>query len=248
MRIYTTLTTILITLISITAHAEIRTWTDAFGNKIQAELIENMHGNITLLTDSGKEVHVKISDLSAKDQKFVLKNSPPKIDIQISESTDRKNKGFAFENPDNSSDDRDVQVQTSTAEYKITLKRSGTIPYDKPIHAEFYLIGFKKGVEEFVLLDKTVTRVDFAREDPADRFIFNSDPVTVKNLQGGKDKGTELFGHLVVLVDENNRVFNVKGSRSKIEEHTARIRKRDEGYSIKKADLQSADNRLKQDG
>ena len=243
MRTLTPLLT-LASIVALTAPAEMRTWTDVYGRTIGAELIENMNGDITLLMESGKEAHIKISGLSAADQKYVLKNSPPKIDIQISESTDRQNQGFSFENPNDSSADRDVQVQTSTTEYKITLKKSGTIPYDKPMHAEFYLIGFKKESEEFVLLDKTVERFSFGKEDD-NKFVFNSDPVTVQNLQGGKEKGTELFGYLVVLVDENNHVFNTKGSRAKIVEHTARIRKRDEGFSIKKADLESADNRVK---
>ncbi|VGO17346.1 hypothetical protein PDESU_05942 [Pontiella desulfatans] len=231
-------------LVPSSALAEMRTWTDSFGRKIQAEMIENMNGNITLLMDGGKEVQVSISSLSADDQKFVLVNSPPKIDIQVAQATDRKNQGFSFADANNSANDRDVQVQTSSTEYKITLKRSGTIPYHKPIHAEFYLIGFDKEEQAFVLLDKTVTRVDFNQEASKGTFVFNSDNVTVRNLQGGREKGTELYGNLVVLVDDQNRVFNIKGSRSKIEEHTARIRKRKEGDSVKKADLESADNRL----
>lgn len=227
------------------AHAELRTWTDVRGRKIEAEMIENMNGNITLRMESGKEAHVKISGLSADDQKYVLVNTPPKIDIQISEATNRKNQGFSFENESDSSADTDVQVQTSSTEYKITLKRSGTIPYDKPIHAEFYLIGFNKEEREYVLLDKTVTLVDFTAEDPKDRYVFNSDNVTVKNLQGGRDKGTELYGHLVVLVDDHNRVFNIKGSRSLIVEHAATIRTRDEGYSVKETEVLSADNRIR---
>ena len=235
--------TALIALLTVSAHGEFRTWTDAYGRKIQAELVENMNGNITLLMESGKETHIKISHLSAADQKYVLKNSPPKIEIDISEKTDRENMGFSVPDPDDSDDDIDLQVQTSTTEYKITLKKSGTIPYDKPIHAEFYLIGFRKETQEFVLLDKTVTLVDFNREDSKNEFEFLSDPVTTKNLQGGAEKGTELFGHLVVLVDEKNRVFALKGSRSKIEEHAAQIRTRDEGYTVKRTE--SADNRIK---
>ena len=241
----TIITVSLALLITTFAQAEMRTWTDSFGRKIQADMVENMNGNITLLMESGKETQINISKLSAADQKYILKNSPPKINIQVSKATDRQNQGFTFEDENDSSNDRDVQVQTTSTEYKVTLKRSGTIPYDKPIYAEFYLIGFDKEGLAFILLDKTVSRVDFNQDGSKDKFTFNSDNVTVKNLQGGRDKGTELFGHLVVLVDENNRVFSVKGSRSKIEEHTARLRKRKEGDSVKQADLQSADNRMK---
>lgn len=235
----------LTSLIALATQADMRTWTDVRGNKIQAELVENMNGNLTLMMEDGKEVQVKISGLSSGDQKYVLVNTPPKIDIQVSQATDRKNQGFSFENPHDSSYDRDVQVQTQATQYKITLKRSGTIPYNKPIYAEFYLIGFNKGERAYVLLDKTVTKVDFGKEGSNDRFVFNSDAVTVKNLQGGRDLGMSIYGHLVVLVDDQNRVFNSKGSRSKLVEHEAKIRTRPEGFSIKETEVQSADNRLK---
>lgn len=226
--------------------AEMRTWTDSFGRKIQAELVENMNGNLTLRMESGKETHVKISSLSAADQKFVLVNSPPKIDIQVSKATDRKNEGFSFVDANDSSIEHDEQIQTESTQYKITLKRSGTIPYGKPIYAEFYLIGYIKEDMAYTLLDKTVVPVDFEQEGSKGKFVFNSDPVTVRNLQGGgHEKGTELYGNLVVLVDDQNRVFNMRGSRSKIEEHAATIRKRDEGYTVTETDLKSADNRMK---
>lgn len=246
MQAITTGTTLLLTaIITFSAHAEMRTWTDLRGNTIQAEMLENMHGNVTLQMESGKETHIKISNLSADDQKYVIKNSPPKIDIQVSELTERENQGFSVPDRDDVSNERQLQIQTTFVEYKIKLNKSNSIPYDKPIHAEFYLIGFKKETEEYVLLDKTVALVDFNRDDSKNKFEFISDNVTVKNLQGGQEKGTELFGHLVVLVDDNNRVFAIDGSRGKIEEHAARIRKRKEGDSVKKADLASADNRLK---
>jgi hypothetical protein len=231
--------------VCLAAEAELRTWIDINGHKVTAELIENMHGNVTLRTEKEKEIHISISGLSAADQKYVLKNSPPKIDIRVSEVTNRKNKGFSFENPNNSSNDRDVQVQTTSSHYKVTLEKSGSRPYNRSIQAELYIIGFKKLTEEFVLLSKTVEDVDFNQEDSENKFVFNSNTITTRNLQGGVDAGTEYFGYLVVLVDEKNHVFDVKGSRSKIEEHTATLRKRKSGDAVKKSDLASADNRTK---
>jgi len=233
----------LLTFFSLMARAELRTWTDINGHKIEAELIENMHGNVTLQRENGKETHISISGLSATDQKYVLKNTPPKIDIRVSEVTNRKNKGFSFENSSNSSYDRDVQVQTTSSHYKVTLGKSGSRPYDRPIQAELYIIGFKKQTEEFILLSKTIVDVDFNQEGSKNKFVFTSDTITTRNLQGGKDAGTEYFGSLAVLIDEKNRVFDMKGSRSKIEEHTATLRKRKTGDAVKKSDLASADNR-----
>ena len=239
-----TLTTLAL-LVSLQATAELRTWTDSRGNTIEAELIENMHGEITLQKVDGKESHIDISDLSANDQKYVLKNSPPKIDISVSAVTDRKNKGFSFEDPNDSNYDRDVQVQTSTTFYKATLKRSGSIPYDRPIQAELYVIGFKKQAEEFVVLSKTIKTFTFGQGEVEDEFVFTSDPITTKNLQGGREKGIEYHGNLLVLVDDKGHVFSAKGSRSKMEEHAAFIRKQSAGATVKKTDLASAINQSK---
>lgn len=233
--------TVLSFVFSTQASAELRTWTDSRGNTIDAELLENMHGQITLLRENGKEAHISISDLSATDQKYILKNSPPKIDISVSEITARKNKGFSLEDANDSSYDRDVQIQTTDSHYKVTLKRSGTIPYDKPIQAELYVFGYKKQTEEFVLLDKTIKKFTF-NEETKDKFIFESDQITTRDLQGGRDAGIEYHGNLVVLVDNKGRVFNQQGSRSRMQEHTAFIRKLKKGATATKEDVRSAEN------
>jgi len=217
-----------------------RTWTDVRGNTIEAELVENMHGQVTLLRANGNEAQISISSLSADDQKFVLVNSPPKIDIKVNAITSRQNKGFS---PDSANDnDRDFQIQTTHSQYKVTLKRSGTIPYKKPIQAELYVIGYKKQAQEYVILSKTVKKFTYGEGDKADEFVFESNPVTTKTLQGQRDGGTVYHGNLVALVDDQGHVFDVKGSRSKMEEHAAFIRKQNAGFSITKEDLISAIN------
>ena len=231
------------TLLCAAAQAELRTWTDSRGNKIEAELLENMNGEVTLLREDGREAHISISNLSANDQKYGLVNRPPKIDIQVSEVTSRKNKGFTFEAED-SDYDRDVQVQTSSSSYKVTLKRSGTIPYDKPIQAELYVFGYKKQEDAFVLLSKTLKKFSFGDEDTKDKFVFTSNAVTTQNLQGNRKAGTTYHGNMVVLVDNKGRVFKTKGSRARMQEFTALIRKMKSGQVVSKAELVSAQNMI----
>lgn len=224
------------------AQAELRTWTDSRGNKIEAELLENMNGEVTLAREDGREAHISISNLSADDQKYVLVNSPPKIDISVSEVTNRKNKGFSFENEEDRHADNDVQIQTSSSSYKVTLKKSGTIPYDSPIQAELYVFGYKKQEDAFVLLSKTVKEFTFGGEDTKDKFVFTSDSVTTQKMQGNRAAGTSYHGNMVVLVDKKGRVFNVKGSRARMQEFTALIRKMQSGQVVSKTELASAQN------
>lgn len=231
-------------LLAHSAAAEMRTWTDVRGNKIEAEMLENMNGQITLVRAKGGEAHISISNLSAADQKYVLVNSPPKIEISVSEVTDRKNQGFSFEDSEDSNNDIDVQVQTSSSHYKATLKKSGTIPYGKPIQAELYVFGYKSQDDAFVLMSKTIKKFTFDQGDIKDKYVFESNPVTTKSLQGNRKAGTKYHGNLLVLVDEKGRVFNAKGSRSRMQEFTAQIRKMDAGQVVTKAEIESAQNLL----
>jgi hypothetical protein len=235
----------LLTMLCTQVQAEMRTWTDVRGHTIEAELLENMNGQVTLQKADGNEAHISISGLCAADQKYVLVNSPPKIEISVSEVTNRKNEGFSFENENDSSADTDYQVQTSSSHYKATLKKSGTIPYTKPIQAELYIFGYKKQDDAFVLLSKTVKRFTFDEGDVKDKFVFESSAVTTKNLQGNRAAGTVYHGNLLVLVDEKGRVFDAKGSRSRIQEFTALIRKLNAGQVVTKAEIESAQNEVK---
>ncbi|WP_372796092.1 SHD1 domain-containing protein [Pontiella sp.] len=229
-------------MLSSAVHAQMRTWTDVRGNTIEAELVENMNGQVTLMLADGNETHISISNLSADDQKFVLVNSPPNISISVNEITSRSSEGFAFEHPENSDFDRDFQLKTSVNRYKVTLKRSGTIPYNKPIKAELYVIGYRKQTEEYFILSKTVKEFTFGEGENGDVFVFESNPVNTKVLQGVRDRGTVYHGNLVALVDDQGRVFDVKGTRSKMEEHAAFIRKAKPGLSMTKEQLASAIN------
>lgn len=223
--------------------AEMRTWTDNNGNKIQADLVENRNGQITLESEAGKPIHISISDLCSDDQKFVLKNSPPKIEISVNEVTDRQNKGFSVPARGDRDNDRDFQIQTSHTYYKATLTKGNSIDYAGKIRAELYIIGQKKLTEEFVLLSKTVKNVVFGQGDEDDdKFVMQSKEITTREVQGGVEAGVDYFGNLVVLVDEKGRVFNSEGSRSKMAEHIAFIRKQKEGAVITKNDLVSAQN------
>jgi hypothetical protein len=55
---------------------EIRTWTSAKGDKIQAKFINIKSGNVTLKAENGKFMKIKLSNLSTADQTIIKKLSP----------------------------------------------------------------------------------------------------------------------------------------------------------------------------
>ncbi|MDF7809546.1 hypothetical protein P4E94_19065 [Pontiellaceae bacterium B12219] len=226
------------------ATAQERVWTDNYGHKITAELIENVHGDVTLQTEAGKEIHIKISELSSDDQLFVLKNTPPDFDISVVEITDRENQGFDLGGDDD--DDNSFQIQTSNNKYKATLTKDSPQDYDGQIQAELYIFGLRENADEFILLDKTVVDVTMDQANNDDGFSFTSGQTTTKELEGNLTGGVEYFGNLVVLVDEKGNVFETHGSRSRMEEFTAFIRRMQQGAVVTKNQLAALKNESNQ--
>ena len=68
MRIHKAVVLICTFLACLAARAELRTWTDSDGTKLEAELVESINGQVALRNKEGKEGTVSISSLSADHQ------------------------------------------------------------------------------------------------------------------------------------------------------------------------------------
>jgi hypothetical protein len=217
--------------LSQTAGAEYRTWTDTDGTKLEAELIENLHGQVSLRTKDKKVVNVSISTLCAADQKFVLASSPPEIGIDVVEITDTKNEGFG------GGYGGGFQIQYGTVQFKVTLTKESTIPYTGgQLTAELYIIGSQKLKGRYGLLGKTVETFSF--DDLASgKYEFRSSNINMQQFEAGGTVGAEYEGYYVVLLDEEGRVFKTKGSRAMFEEHSKTIRNLTQGDVIEQDDL-----------
>jgi hypothetical protein len=212
------------------AQAEMRTWVDSDGTKLNAELIEHINGKVTLRDENGKTGTVSISALSADDQKYVLKHTPPELKIDVVEITDRKNTGFGGDYGSG------FQIQSGSTQYKVKLIKNSTIPYTGIISAEIYIIGLRQVKSEHVLLDKTVHQVSF-KDRGSDKVELMSGTVNVGEFDGGADVGLSYDGYLVVLVDAEGRVFQMEGSRSKYEEHARMIRQKKKSDIVEQSTL-----------
>jgi hypothetical protein len=191
-------------------------------------LVENQHGQVSLRTKDKKIVHVSISDLSPDDQKYVLRSTPPDIDVDVSEITDRHNEGFGGGRGGG------FQIQYGTVQFRVTLTKSRS--YSKPITVELYIIGSQSAQERYGLLGKTIKNFSFDSEN-VNKFEFMSDDINMRQFEAGGTLGAEYEGYLVVLVEENGNVFKVKGSRSMFEEHAETIRKQEKGAIINQEGL-----------
>jgi hypothetical protein len=222
---------VLIAVLAQTVQAEYRIWTDSDGTKLEAELMESVNGLVTLRNKEGKEGSLSISKLSPDDQKYVLRATPPDIDISVNEVTDRKNTGFGGDYGSG------FQIAYGTVVYKAKLTKKSSIPFSKEITAELYIIGKLEVKGQYGVLNKTVETFSFDSRG-SDKYEFSSNPINMKQFEAGGGKaGAQYEGYLVVLVDENGRVFQTKASRSKIKEHVEIIRNKKQGDFIDQDNL-----------
>jgi hypothetical protein len=229
----TTILTVALLALSLTCRAEYRTWKDNEGRKIQAELIQNVDGSVSLRTEQKKLLHVSISTLSAADQEYVLSLTPPHFDIDVQELTDTHSSAFDIgDGDDRRGDDNDANILNRQTEIKATLTKESMRAYKGTMSAELYVIGSKSISQEFVLINKTVVKVSFEK-DMDNKFVFTSGNVDFRELEAGASYGMQYAGYLLVMLDGSGKVFEEKSNHSELKEHMAMIRKLSQGSVIK---------------
>ena len=204
--------------------AEMRTWTDYDGTKIQAELEQSLNGKVTLRSAEGKSLQVSISSLSADDQKYVLRQTPPDVDIDMHDTSDSHSVGGGAR----------FDFDRTTYEFRLELEKESGIAYSGSLTAESYIIGYREVKGEYFLLKKSEDSFSFADEDSVE---IHLGVVSLSEVGGNIEAGTEYAGYLVVLLDDKGRVFQTEGSRSKFEEHARIIRKQSVDSAVSGSEL-----------
>ena len=160
-------------------------------------------------------------------QEFVLSKTPPQIDIDVVEITDRKSEGFG---------DRG-EIKYGTVQFKVKLTNDSLIRYTGgKLTAELYIIGSQAIEGRYGLLGKTVNTFSVEVFD-RDKYEFMSSNINMHQFEAGGTIGAEYEGYYVVLLDEEGKVFKTKGSRAMFEEHAATIRNLTQGDVIDQDDL-----------
>ncbi len=219
-----------ITVLNQSSWAEMRTWTDDAGHTVKAEFVENVDGMVTLQAADNKTIHVSISNLSVADQELVLSYTPPRIDVDVQKITDTHTKSFGGDD-----DHESVQIKYGPTTFKATLTSHSMIPYAGKITAELYIMGSRAMQSQYTVLDRTISPVSFKGMN--DTFKFSTGNVDLTQIQDGDTMGTQYEGYLMVLVDAEGHVFEVKASNSKFKENAAAIRKMAPGDNIDQKNL-----------
>ncbi|MDF7801858.1 SHD1 domain-containing protein [Pontiellaceae bacterium B1224] len=202
---------LMITLVS-GVRAELRIWTDVNDKSIEAEHVRTLSDKVVLRQADGTEIKVSLDTLCERDRQYAILKTPPRIDISVSADADRSNAGYGNR--------RNVQEETVSVEVKI--RKSSPSPYDAPLSAELYLIGMPENGAGYIILDKLRQTFSFTAENK-NSHTFESQAVSLKKLEGGRQMGIEYKGYLIAVKDKTGEIISIKCSKLDFEKNAEAI-------------------------
>lgn len=196
------------------ARAELRIWTDKTGKTIEAEHVRTLSDKVVLRQADGTEIRVSLDTLSERDRKYAILQTPPRIEISVSTDADRSNTGYGNR--------RGVQVQKETVSVEVKIRKSSPSPYEAPLEAELYLIGALENIDGYIILDKQREKFSFTA-DANNEHTFESQDVSLKQLEAGRQMGIDYKGYLIVVKDQTGGVLSMKCSKLAFEKNAEAI-------------------------
>lgn len=187
--------------------SEMRIWTDKTGKTIEAEHYRTLDDKVILKKADGSEVRVSLDTLTEKDRRYAILMTPPRVEISVSVDTDRENKGVG-----NSNRGPGYQVQQENVQAKVEVRKSSSAPYAAPLQSEVYLIGKSEQGEMYKVLDHSKSNFKFTTENK-NTHSFESDSVSLKQLESGQQMGIEYEGYLAIVRDRTGQILEAKSSK-----------------------------------
>jgi hypothetical protein len=214
--LYRTIVIALLVSIVQTGFSEYRIWTDKGGKQIEAELVRIIDDKVVLRKQDGDELKVSLDTLSKEDKKYAVLQAPPRVEIKVSTNADRENEGYG------SGRHGGVQIQEETVSATVNIRKSSSPAYEAPMMSEVYLIGTPEQADMFVILDLTKSKFKFTTENKNEH-SYQSDTISLKQLEAGKQKGTEYEGYIVIVRDRTGEILSMKCSRLLFEKNSETI-------------------------
>jgi hypothetical protein len=201
------------------AFAELRVWKDDSGKTIEAEYVRTVDGKVLLRQKDGSEIKVSLDTLSEKDRRYAILQVPPRIEIKVSTDTDRENNGLGGVNLGmGGGRGTGVQIQKESVQLRVSLRKTSPAPYEGPLMSEVYLIGYSGQQDDYVILDRTMSRFTLTTENK-NQHSYSSGLVNLKQLEAGKLMGLQYKGYLAIVKDRTGEVLAMKSSKLDFEKN-----------------------------
>jgi len=176
--------------------AEYRIWKDKKGHSIEAEFVCERSGLVMIKKRDGKILKLPKGKLSDADQKYLASEIPPKVELIFSKNQDRRNQSDSYAVVD--------------MECKVTVKKKSKAVYDESLQIILLVIGRDKREKRYIMMDRAEAKFDFKQSKI---FLLEGKRFRMEEYRYDNNYGTEYVGFLVVVLDKNNTVIEVKSNR-----------------------------------
>lgn len=197
---------LLVCMVTASAPAETRIWTDIQGNSLEAEFVLLTGGKALLKKADGKEIQVSLNTLSAEDREYIQRRPPPRLELDVNLDVDRRNSGNGYR----------VQIQTESMSAKVTIKKNSASAYDAPLYSEIFLLGQHHRSDDIIVMERAESEVRFEGSGRSE-YVYTSGTVSSRQHDGISDAGMDFKGYLAVVRDQDGTVIAMKASKSEYE-------------------------------
>lgn len=218
-----TLAALTAAVVSTTALAEARVWTDVKGKTIEAEQVKMLNDQVLLRLSDGREIKVSLESLSVADRSAAMLNQPPTLELKVSSKTSRSNSSLR----DAGRGSR-VQIEEESTQVSVAVQKTSSAPYELPLNAVLYVIG-EWGGGQLEVLDKVSKTFSYSEKSQA--FELKSAAFESMKRQNG-ERRTEYKGWLVMVLDPNGEIISIKSSSREYTEHAEKLMAANKGTAL----------------
>jgi hypothetical protein len=217
---------ILLLFFAFPAFAEVRTWTGADGQTVEAEFeLRNMK-SVRLKTEAGNTLNVPIDRLSRADQIYVELQSPPDLSVEVEPN----------ENHVGNSVNRRNNEGYLILDFEITVKKKSRMSYSLPLKLELYVVGIQEVSGGYIILQRDSSRIVF--NEKRNTQTIKVPQLVVPQTQTAALTESEYEGYLLIITDERGEKLVVKSNRKAFENRADFLSALKKGATFNGSDLE----------
>lgn len=210
--------TVVVALICMSSHGEMRTWTSSSGQTMEGEYVTLIFGNVTIRMANGKELKVPFDSLSNEDRNYVSLRNPPTLKVEYREST--KPQTYVadawVDNGGGSHDNHPVKVFYS--KFGADIIQTSREPYDHELTVEIYVLSRQYyDSNNFHIIANMKSKPFKLKMGKENRFEYR-DPIEYRtvqyNLYSTLPRGEELGEYLILVRDERGEIVAHRNSKN----------------------------------
>ena len=203
-----------LTVLCLACSAEMRIWTSAEGQTVEAEFVRYSVGKIVLKKADGKEVSIPPSYLSDDDQEYVITMIPPKPPmLQLDFSKRAKTNAEYY-------DDHRQKLR-----FTVKIMKTSREPYEGKLTVELFVLGEDLRYGEKSMLLRKVWKDVVLSNELNDVLELSPAPITVHYDDEGYEYGTKYDGYAFFVLDDSGTVIASRASSKKLERGLPKLRK-----------------------